>query len=98
MVLDGASVPLDLGREQRLFDRYQKLALNHRHQGCAARNWDRPPAWVEYHHQHPWSHGGTTDTNNGISLCPAHHRMADHPGSYDMRRLPDGKVRFSRRT
>ena len=98
MVLDGDSMPLDLGRERRLFDRYQKHAINQRYHGCAAHNCDRPPAWVEYHHQHPWSRGGTTDAGNGISLCPAHHRMADHPDSYDMRRLPDGKVRFSRRT
>ena len=98
MVLDGDSMPLDVGREKRLFDRYQKHAINQRYHGCAAHTCDRPPAWVEYHHEHPWSHGGTTDAGNGISLCPAHHRMADHPDSYDMRRLPDGRVRFSRRT
>ena len=98
MVLDGDSMPLDVGRERRLFDRYQKHAINQRYHGCAAHNCDRPPAWVEYHHEHPWSRGGATDAGNGISLCPAHHRMADHPDSYDMRRLPDGKVRFSRRT
>jgi hypothetical protein len=98
MVLDGDSRPLDLGREKRLFDRYQKHALNQRYRGCAADNCDRPPAWVEYHHLDPWSHSGTTDARNGISLCPAHHRMADHPQTYDMRRLPDGTVRFNRRT
>ena len=91
MVLDGDSMPLDLGRERRLFDRYQKHAINQRYHGCAADNCDRPPAWVEYHHQDPWSRGGATDAKNGISLCPAHHRMADHPDSYDMRRLPDGQ-------
>ena len=37
MVLDGKSMPLDLGREQRLFDRYQKIAINNRYNGCAAR-------------------------------------------------------------
>jgi hypothetical protein len=47
MVLDGDSVPLDVGREQRLFDRYQKIAINHRYHGCAAHNCDRPPAWME---------------------------------------------------
>ena len=88
MVLDGDSMPLDVGRERRLFDRYQKHAINQRYHGCAAHNCDRPPAWVEYHHQDPWSRGGATDASNGISLCPAHHRMADHPDSYDMRRLP----------
>jgi hypothetical protein len=97
MVLDGNSVPLDLGREQRLFDRYQKIAINHRYHGCATDNCDRPPAWMEYHHQHPWHRGGPTDTRNGISLCAPHHRMADHPDTYDMRHLPNGKVRFARR-
>ena len=98
MVLDGESVPLDLGRQQRLFDRYQKIAINHRYHGCAAHNCDRPPAWMEYHHEEPWHVGGSTDAKNGISLCPAHHQMADRPRNYDMRRLPSGKVRFSRRT
>ena len=98
MVLDGDSMPLDLGRERRLFDRYQKIAINHRYNGCAAHTCDRPPAWVEFHHEDPWSRVGPTDVKNGISLCPPHHRMADHPETYDMRRLPDGRVRFSRRT
>jgi hypothetical protein len=98
MVLDGDSMALDVGRERRLFDRYQKHAINQRYHGCAAHNCDRPPAWVEFHHEEPWSRGGATDVRNGISLCPAHHPMADHPGDYDMRRLPDGRVRFSRRT
>ena len=98
MVLDGDSMPLDVGREKRLFDRYQKIAINHRYNGCAAHNCDRPPAWMEFHHEDPWHLGGPTDAKKGISLCPPHHHMADHPESYDMRRLPDGKVRFSRRT
>ena len=98
MVLDAKSVPLDLGRRQRLFDRYQKIAANHRYRGCAAHNCDRPPAWVEFHHEDPWHLGGPTDLRNAIPLCPAHHRMADHPKTYDLRRLPDGRVRFVRRT
>jgi hypothetical protein len=66
MVLDGESVPLDLGREQRLFGRYQKLDINHRYGGrCAAQTCDRPAAWLElgfprkYGHRHSgWrSHG-----------------------------------------
>jgi hypothetical protein len=97
MVLDGASVPLDVGREQRLFDRYQKIAINHRYHGCAAHNCDRPPAWMEYHHEDPWHQGGHTDAKRGISFCPPHHHMADHPQTYDMTRLPNGKIRFTRR-
>ena len=43
LVLGGDSMPLDVGREKRLFDRYQKIAINHRYHGCAAHNCDRPP-------------------------------------------------------
>jgi hypothetical protein len=89
---------LDVGRTQRLFTRYQKIALNHRYGGCAADNCDRPPAWVEFHHLDPWHRGGRTDASQGIPLCPAHHHMADHPETYDLTRLPDGAVRFNRRT
>ncbi len=98
MVLDGDSVPLDLGRERRLFSKHQRIALAQQYGGCAASNCDRPPAWAEVHHLDPWSTGGRTDLDRGLPLCPAHHRMADHPDRWDMRRMPDGGVRFSRRT
>ncbi len=100
VVLGGDSMPLDVGREQRLFDRYQKIAINARHGnvGCAAANCDRPPAWVEFHHLDPWHQGGATAVANGIPLCAPHHHMADHPDSYRMSRLPSGRVRFTRRT
>jgi hypothetical protein len=98
MVLDGESVPLDLGREQRLFARYQKLDINYRYGGtCAATNCDRPAAWLQYHHEDPWHLGGKTDAKKGIPLCPPHHHMADHPESWDMTRQPDGTYRFHRR-
>jgi hypothetical protein len=97
MVLGGVSEPLDLGRERRLFTKYQRIALHHQFRGCAATNCDRPSAWTEAHHEHAWSKGGRTDLAHGIPLCPPHHHMADHPDSWDMRRLPTGGVRFSRR-
>ena len=97
MVLGGDSVPLDLGRERRLFSKGQKIAINHLFGGCAAANCDRPPAWVEYHHHQPWSRGGRTDLEEGVPLCPPHHHMADHPESWTMHTLPTGKVRFHRR-
>ena len=98
MVLDGASVPVDLGRERRLFSKQQKLALDHVYGGCAAANCDRPPSWVEYHHLDPWHRDGRTDLSKGLPLCPPHHHMADHPDAWNMRRLPSGGVRFTRRT
>jgi hypothetical protein len=97
VVLGGESVPLDVGREQRLFSRHQRVALAVRHGGCAAVNCDRPADWVEIHHRHPWSRGGRTDLRNGVPLCPPHHHMADHPESWSMRTAPRGGVRFTRR-
>lgn len=97
MVLNGDSVPLDLGREQRLFSKHQRIALAQQHPGCAAVNCDRPPSWTEAHHPTSWAEGGRTDLRNGLPLCPPHHHMADHPQSWNMKRLPSGGVRFSRR-
>jgi len=98
MVLGGESVPLDLGRERRLFSKHQRIAHQQQYDGCAAANCDRPPAWTESHHLDPWHQGGRTDVRRGIPLCPPHHHMADHPQAWNLRRLPDGSVRFSRRT
>ncbi len=49
------------------------------------------------HHHQPWSHGGNTDLKNGRLLCSHHHARAHDP-AYAMTKLPEGKVRFHRRT
>jgi hypothetical protein len=97
MVLNGADTPINLGRKQRVHNTAQRIALDHLYRGCAAVNCDRPAAWCEYHHPHPWAKGGRTDLNNGLPLCPPHHYMADHPESWNMTRHAHGGVRFSRR-
>jgi hypothetical protein len=97
MVLDGDSVVLDVGREQRLFDKHHRIALAQMYGGCAVATCDRPPSWTEAHHRRPWQRGGRTDLSNGLPLCPPHHSMADHPQSWTMATLPSGKVQFTRR-
>jgi hypothetical protein len=96
-VLGGDSVVLDLGRERRLFNTYQRLALNLKYGGCAVDNCDRPASWTEAHHDTPWAHDGPTNLANGKPYCPPHHHMADHPETWKATTLPSGKVRFSRR-
>lgn len=98
MVLGGDSAPLDLGHERRLFSKHQRVALAQRYGGCAAANCDRPPSQTQIHHVDPWHKGGRTDLQRGIPLCGAHHHMADHPQSWHPTFLPDGRVRFRRRT
>jgi hypothetical protein len=96
-VLSGKSVVLDLGREARLFSPSQRIAAGLRHDTCAASGCERPYAWCELHHRKPWAKGGRTDLDNAIPLCHRHHQWV-HDDSYHHRQLPDGSLRFSRRT
>ena len=96
-VLGGPSAVLDLGREQRLFTRAQRVALVLRDRGCRAEGCDRPPSWTEAHHLQPWAKGGSTDLTNAVLLCGHHHRLAHHPG-YTHHQLPNGDIRYHRRT
>ena len=96
VVYAGASVPVDLGRETRLFTKGQRIALSGLHDACAAEGCARPFAWCEIHHLQPWHQSGRTDLANALPLCGWHHRRA-HDQLYDLRRLASGEVRFRRR-
>jgi hypothetical protein len=96
-VLGGRSVALDLGRESRLFSEAQRIATGLQHSACAADGCERPYAWCELHHRKPWSKGGRTDLNNAIPLCHRHHRWI-HDTAFNHQKMPDGSIRFSRRT
>ncbi|MGH3646980.1 MAG: DUF222 domain-containing protein [Micromonosporaceae bacterium] len=74
-VLGGDSIPLELGRAQRLFTSAQRRALTIRDKGCAFPCCDLPPAWCQAHHVTHWIDGGASDTNNGVLLC-GHHRVS----------------------
>ncbi len=76
---------------------HQRLALGLEQGGCTAEGCDRPAAWCHSHHDVAWSRGGPTDLANGRLLCPFHHGRA-HSTRYDLASLPDGRVRFHRRT
>ncbi|MFL6107928.1 MAG: DUF222 domain-containing protein [Marmoricola sp.] len=96
-VLGGRSVPLDLGREARLFSEGQRTALGLRHRTCAADGCDRPFAWCELHHEVPWSEGGRTDLDRAVPLCHFHHQRVHDP-AYGHARHPGGGLRFYQRT
>lgn len=75
VVLGGASLPLDLGRDERLFTGAQRIALGERDGGCA---WClAPPSFCEAHHIRWWKRDkGRTDLSNGVLLCRScHHRI-----------------------
>ena len=96
-VLGGKSEVLDLGRKARFHTKAQRIALAIEQGGCTAEGCDWPPGMCHTHHNQPWSHGGSTDLKNGRLLCPRHHARAHDPG-YSVTKLPEGKVRFHRRT
>jgi hypothetical protein len=95
--LGGQSQVLDLGRKTRFHSKAQRIALAIEQRGCTAEGCDWPPGMCHTHHHQPWSQGGATDLNNGRLLCPRHHARAHDP-TYTMTKLPEGKVRFHRRT
>jgi hypothetical protein len=78
MVMNGVSVPLDVGRTHRLVTPAQRTALNTRDKGCAFPNCPRPAPWADAHHIKHWLDGGATDLANLVLLCRRHHRMIHH--------------------
>lgn len=96
VVLGGEGEILDLGRSRRLFSRAQRKAMRLRDRGCRAEGCDIPAAWTEAHHLKPWSEGGNTDLDDGISLCNHHHHRV-HDRAYSHERLANGDIRFHRR-
>lgn len=89
------SMPLDLGREQRLHTRSQRQALALIYDSCATQGCDRPFAWCEIHHRQPWSHGGPTNLDNGIPLCFWHHQRA-HDERFKLHYHRGGTVTYQR--
>jgi hypothetical protein len=95
-VLGGDSLPLDLGRAQRLFSPAQRKALLLRDKTCRAEGCDIPGTWAEAHHLVPWASAGRTDLGNALLLCSHHHHRV-HDSGYGTDRLPNGDLRFHRR-
>ena len=80
-VFNGKSLPLDHGHEQRVFTKAQKQALDNRDGGCTFPGCDRPPEWCEAHHWRTrWADGSETRLDDGVLICPFHHRTIHDPG------------------
>ena len=95
-VLGGKSVPVDLGRQQRLFTPAQRDALAVMDGGCIAPGCDRPPPWCEAHHgADTFAHGGNTNLSEGYLLCSTHHHEA-HQHRWQLRRTPTGRAEVDR--
>jgi hypothetical protein len=96
LVFNGKSLPVDHGHEQRLFTRSQKQDLSARDGGCTAPECDKPPEQTEGHHwRMQWAHGGTTTLDDGVLLCPFHHRRV-HQDNWQARLAADGHIEWKR--
>ncbi len=98
MVLSGESQPLDVGRKKRFHTPAMRKALAVRDRECRADGCDIPAAWCEAHHSIPWADArGPTNVDDGLLLCSFHHHRA-HDKCYAHDRMPNGDLRFHRRT
>lgn len=96
LVVDADSVPLDLGRTQRLFSAHQRRAVTVRDGGCGWPGCSTPARWCEVHHLTWWDRdGGPTDLRNAVTLCSFHHHQV-HRRDLTVRREPPGSAGDSR--
>ncbi|MGC4935832.1 DUF222 domain-containing protein [Gordonia sp. DT30] len=76
VIVDGDEVPLNVGREKRLFTPTQRKALLLRDKCCV--KCGAPASRTQAHHLEHWIDGGATDLDNGCLLCTScHHDVHD---------------------
>ena len=84
---------VEIGARTRTIPPALRRVLQHRDRGCRF-----PGCGVrvaEGHHLRHWAQGGPTTLANLALLCRRHHR-AVHEEGYQVQRLPDGALHFSR--
>ena len=93
VVLDGSSVPIDVGRSKRLATVHQRRALETIYPTCAIPDCEVIFDHCNVHHIEYWAisdsgGGGSTDLNNMIPLCSGHHHAA-HEGGWKLKLNPE---------
>ncbi len=94
IVLNGRSLPLDLGSANRYFNQSSRRAMERRDGGCTAPGCDRDARWCEAHHLTPYSLSGTTDIRDGALLCTFHHHRVHDQGWTGRINPDDGHVEW----
>lgn len=84
-IWDGPDTVLQQKRVKRLFTPDQRCAILARDKGCQAPGCTTPGVYCDIHHIKAWLKNGPTDEENGIALCPLHHR-AVHNGKWTIRK------------
>jgi hypothetical protein len=86
---------LSLGRRTRTVPRKLRRHVLHRDMGCTVEGCTSRYR-LETHHVVPWSHGGTTDVENLITLCWYHHHIAVHREGLKVQRIGPSRARLLR--
>lgn len=88
VVVDAASVPIDLGRRSRLFTGGARAASQLQRRRCIWPGCNVLTCDVD--HRVPWSEGGDTTVANADPLCRRHNRLKVH--GYRSERPPDAPI------
>ena len=83
VVLNGPSVPIDVGRAKRLATAHQRRALETVHDTCAIDGCTVAFHHCSIHHIDYWETGGSTNLDNLVPLCSQHHHKA-HEGGWQL--------------
>ncbi len=76
IVISAEGLPVDLGRNERLYTSQQRRAVIVRDRQCAWNGCDVPAAYCEVHHIRWWERDrGPTSIENGVLLCSHHHHV-----------------------
>jgi hypothetical protein len=87
---DPAGTVIGIGRTGRNIPSWLARVIRNRDRGCRYPGCRRQ-RWVHAHHLIHWAHGGPTNLDNLISLCPYHHRLV-HEGGWRISGDPKGEV------
>ena len=90
-VLMQDSVPIDVGRAQRVIAGPKRRALIARDRHCRWPGCERPASWCDGHHLKHYIEGGGLELENMILLCQRHHWMV-HEGRWQIVETDDGEL------
>ena len=89
VVFGADSAVLDVGRATRVPGTATRRAVRARDRGCVWPGCHRPASWGEVHHLRHWAQGGSTDLDNLVTICRAHHWRV-HEGGWRLIRTDEG--------
>jgi hypothetical protein len=78
IVLGHDGLPMDVGREERIFPPQIRKAVEHRDRTCVFAGCEAPRWFCDVHHIVAWINGGDTALDNAALLCERHHTKVHH--------------------